>query len=186
MTALERMAAWYSRRRFGRVLGPVRVTARHGRLLLGYGAFETALERSHLVDAKLKDLGVMKAAAMVGCEFCIDFGSWEGRANGVTDQQLRDLPRFRESSAFSPLERLVLEYAEAMTRTPAETAPELMNELRCHLDEPQLVELTAAIAIENYRARFNHAFGLGSEGFSEGSVCAVPERATAVAETSEA
>jgi alkylhydroperoxidase family enzyme len=61
-----------------------------------------------------------------------------------------------------------------MTQTPAEIPEALLSELRAKFDEPQLVELTANIAWENYRARFNHAFGLEAEGFSEGAFCAMP------------
>jgi 4-carboxymuconolactone decarboxylase len=100
-----------------------------------------------------------------------------GRESGVTEEQLRALPRFRESEAFSPLERLVLEYAAAMTRTPAEIPDGLFAALRERLEEAALVELTSAIAWENYRARFNHAFGLGPQGFSEGAFCPAPEAA---------
>jgi len=50
--------------------------------------------------------------------------------------------------------------------------------LREHFSEAQLVELTATIALENFRARFNHAFGMGAQGFSEGSYCALPETLT--------
>jgi alkylhydroperoxidase family enzyme len=70
----------------------------------------------------------------------------------------------------------VLDYSVAMTRTPAEIPDQLFNELRNHFDETQLVELTAAIAWENYRARFNHAFGLKAQGFSQGAFCPMPER----------
>ena len=63
-----------------------------------------------------------------------------------------------------------------MTRTPVEVPDELFSRLREAFNEAQLVELTATIAWENYRARFNHAFGLESEGFSEGAVCALPAR----------
>lgn len=70
---------------------------------------------------------------------------------------------------------VVLEYAEGTTRTPAVVAEDLFSALREHLDEAQLAELTAAIAWENYRARFNHAFGMGSQGFSEGAFCPLPE-----------
>jgi AhpD family alkylhydroperoxidase len=173
---IARLAFLYSRRRYGKVLGPVALSAHHPRLLLGYGAFETAIERSHLVDEALKNLAVMKAAALVGCEWCIDFGSALSLRHGVTEAQLRELPRFRESEAFSRLEKLVLEYAEAITRTPSEVDAALLARLREHFDEPQLVELTATIGIENYRARCNHAFGLPSEGFSAGGACAVPEQ----------
>ena len=62
-----------------------------------------------------------------------------------------------------------------MTVTPVEVPDELFERLREHFDEPQLVELTAEIAWENYRARFDHAFDIGSQGFSRGAMCALPE-----------
>ncbi len=68
----------------------------------------------------------------------------------------------------------MLTYADAITNTPVEVPKTLFAKLREHFDEAQLVELTAAIAWENYRARFNHAFGIEAEGFSEGAFCALP------------
>ncbi len=158
-------------------MGPLGVMARHNAVLAGNAAMELALERCNRVEKRLKELAETKVAILVGCEFCIDIGSMLGRASGVTEEQLRALPRFRESDAFSPLEKLVLEYAEAMTRTPAGIPDSLFAALREHFDEPSLVELTAAIAWENHRARFNHAFGLGAEGFSVGAYCPLPEAA---------
>ena len=95
----------------------------------------------------------------------------------MTEAQLRDLPAYEESAAFSPLERLVLDYAVAMTNTPVEVPDALFARLREHFADAELVELTAAIAWENYRARFDHAFGIGAQGFSEGAYCPLPERA---------
>jgi alkylhydroperoxidase family enzyme len=97
-----------------------------------------------------------------------------GRKQGITEQQLLDLPHFESSPAFSEVEKLVLRYAVAMTQTPVEVSDELFAELRTHFSPKQMVELTAAIAWENYRARFDHAFGMEAEGFSAGAVCAVP------------
>jgi 4-carboxymuconolactone decarboxylase len=94
----------------------------------------------------------------------------------VTEQQLLDLADFETSSAFTELEKLVLRYAAAMTQTPVEVPDELFAGLRQHFDPRQMVELTSAIAWENYRARFDHAFGIESEGFSAGAVCALPAR----------
>ncbi len=100
-----------------------------------------------------------------------------GREQGITEQQLHDLPRYRESPAFSEKERLVLDLAVEMTKVPVEVPPELVKELRRRFDEAQLVELTAAIAWENYRARFNRVFGVQVAGFSgEATFCALPER----------
>ena len=77
---------------------------------------------------------------------------------------------------FSDVERLVLEYADAITDTPVEVPDALFTRLREKFNEAQLVELTSAIAWENYRARFDHAFGIEGENFSEGAVCAMPAR----------
>ena len=95
----------------------------------------------------------------------------------MSEAQLRDLPHYQASAVFSPLEKLVLDYAVAMTRTPVEVPDALFARLREHFGEAQLVELTAAIAWENYRARFDHAFGIEAQGFSEGAYCPLPERA---------
>ena len=99
-----------------------------------------------------------------------------GRRLGVTEQQILDLPDFETGAAYTELEKLAIRYAVAMTRTPVEVPDELFAALHQHLDARQMVELTSAIAWENFRARFDHAFGIEAEGFSEGAVCAVPVR----------
>jgi alkylhydroperoxidase family enzyme len=99
------------------------------------------------------------------------------RALGISEQQLRDLDRYQTSPAFDALERLVLDLAVAMARTPADIPTALTENLRRHFDEGQLVELAAAIAWENYRARFNRVFGVRAAGFvSDGAFCVLPER----------
>lgn len=174
---LVRLAYWLSRRRVGQVAEPITVTAHHPWLMRGYGAFELALERSHLVDERLKELAALKTATMVGCRFCIDIGSALGRESGVSEDQLRDLPVHEKSASFSPLEKLVIEYAARVTKTPVEVTDALFDSLRGHFSEAQLVELTGVIAFENYRARFNHAFGIEEQNFSEGAYCPFPEAA---------
>ena len=94
----------------------------------------------------------------------------------MSEAQLRELSRYRESDAYSETERLVLELAVEMTKTPVDIPPELLERLRACFDEGQLVELAANLAWENYRARFNRVFGIGSAGFAaEGAFCALPE-----------
>jgi 4-carboxymuconolactone decarboxylase len=97
---------------------------------------------------------------------------------GLTEQQLLALSEFEGSPAFTDLEKLVLQYARAITQTPVEVSDDLFENLSRHLSPKQMVELTSAIAWENYRARFDHAFGIESEGFSAGAVCPVPARRT--------
>lgn len=113
----------------------------------------------------------------------MDIGSAVGREHGITAEQITNLYRYRTDFNFSDLERLVLEYADAMTRTPVEVSDALFARLRERFSEAQLVELTSAIAWENYRARFDHAFGIEGENFTEG-VCAMPaHRAELAAKT---
>ena len=99
-----------------------------------------------------------------------------GRAHGITSEQIANLNNYRSDFNFSAIERLVLEYADAMTRTPVEVPDALFARLRQEFSEAELVELTSGIAWENYRARFDHAFGIEGENFSEGAVCALPVR----------
>ena len=94
----------------------------------------------------------------------------------MTEAQILDLTRYRESDAFSELEKAVLDYAVALSRTPADASEELVKRLREDLSDQQLVELTANIAWENFRARFNRGFDVAAQGFSAGAVCPIPER----------
>lgn len=93
------------------------------------------------------------------------------------------LPEYKSSALFSETEKSVLEFADAMTLTPVEVPEALFAKLRGKFTDAQLVELTATLAWENYRARFDHAFGVEAEGFTEGSYCAMPVRAAAKAQT---
>ena len=92
----------------------------------------------------------------------------------MTQRQLEELDRFETSDAFDELERNVLRYTEAMTRTPVDVPDSLFAALRARLEPRQMVELTSAIAWENYRARFDHAFGIESQEFSAGAFCPLP------------
>jgi 4-carboxymuconolactone decarboxylase len=168
-------------RRLGRTPESFAIAARHQGILAGNVAFELALERSTRVPMALKELASVKAASVAGCAFCLDIGSWLARTHGVTEEQLRELSDHRESAAFSDVEKLVLDYADAMSRAPVEVSDGLFAALRSHFDERQLVELTGAIAWENHRARFNAALDVGAQGFSEGAVCAAPAAAAASA-----
>ena len=91
-------------------------------------------------------------------------------------EKIENLASYRTNGLFSELEKLVLEYADAMTQTPVEVSDALFERLRAQFSPAQLVELTAGIAWENYRARFDHAFGIGSENFTQGAYCAMPAR----------
>jgi AhpD family alkylhydroperoxidase len=172
---IRRLTFRTARRMYGRETEPLQAMAHHRPTMLGVGAISLADERfSHAVDADLKHLARLRAAQLVGCEWCLDFGSYLAqRAGGDTDK-LRALATWKDSPLFDERECLVLEYAEAMTRTPVEVSDELFARLRDHFDERQLVELTMSVALENLYTRFNWAMGIEGEGFSEGMYCVRP------------
>jgi AhpD family alkylhydroperoxidase len=161
---------------YGRTLEPTEIIAHHRPLLAGYGALSVAVHRyARSVDTHLKELALLRAAQLIGCEWCLDFGSRLAGDSGLPEEQMRELSRWRDSERFDELEGLVLAYSEAMTRTPVQVPEELFDRLRAHFDERQMVELTMTIATENLHARSNWALGIESEGFSEGSYCVAPE-----------
>ena len=106
----------------------------------------------------------------------MDINSAVGRKAGIRDEQIYNLAGYETSPEFSELERLALRLADAITATPSNVPESLFHDLRRHLSEEQLVELSSAYAWENYRARFNRVFDAQSQGFSDGAVCVLPAR----------
>jgi AhpD family alkylhydroperoxidase len=167
---LLRLVARISRRRYGRVPSPVLVTARSRWALRGMVAYEMAIDRARALDVKLEDMAVLRAAEVVNCEYCRDIGRAILLQRGVAAERVEAAAR-GEMSALSELEQLILRYAEAMSSTPIAVDDDLVAALRRHLDDEQVVELTSAIAWENFRARFNAALGIAPQGFA--AACAL-------------
>ena len=84
---------------------------------------------------------------------------------GADEDKIREVPTWRESRRFSEMERAALEYAEAMTITGQRVTDDLFGRIRAHFDEAQVVELTAVVALENFRSKFNVPLGVESQGF---------------------
>ncbi len=159
---------------YGRRMESGRVFALHPRLLFDYMRFNRAVERGKRVPKALMELGVLRAATLVGCEFCMDIGSEFARRSGLSDAQLLALPNAHDSGLFSEDELLVIDLATGMTRTPGRVEDELMARVTARFGTKGALELIHMIAWENARARINVALGIAPEGFSEGKVCAAP------------
>jgi alkylhydroperoxidase family enzyme len=166
-TPMVRILEAYSRRKYGGVLEPGLVAYNNRKVLRTYLRAELSTAKWNTVDPQLKQLAVMAAAAELGCSWCLDFGYWESWSMGIPPEKLRAVADGTGSADFSPLERRVLEYAVAMTRTPVEVTDAQVAALREHLTDAQLVELTFIVALENQRSRVNLAMGLTSQGFRE-------------------
>jgi alkylhydroperoxidase family enzyme len=115
----------------------------------------------------------MAVASLIGCTWCLDFGYFAAHNEDLDVDKAREVPRWRESDVFTPLEREVLEYAEAMSQTPPAVSDEMSASLLEQLGAPALVELTAWTALANLYARNNVALGVESEGFA--AACGLAE-----------
>ncbi len=117
-------------------------------------------------DKDLKSYAHMAVASLIGCSFCLDLGYFQAHNEGLDVAKAQQVPRWRQSEAFTPVERDVLEYAEAMSQTPPTVTDELSARLLEQLGAPALVELTAWVALANQAARTNVALGIEGQGFS--------------------
>jgi len=144
----------------------------HKPVLKAVMAFEGKVEGWDRLDEHLKSYAQIVSAGVIGCSWCLDFGYFKAHNDGLDLAKVREVPRWRESDVFTPLERDVLEYAEAMTVTPPTVTDEMVADLVEQLGAPAMVELTQMVALENMRSRFNAAAGLQSQGYSD--VCELP------------
>lgn len=123
-------------------------------------------------DASLKTFAHMAVAAQVGCSWCLDINYFAALNQHLDLAKASQVPRWRESEVFTPLEREVMEYAEAMTNTPTTVTDELSASLLGRLGPAALVELTVFIGFANLAARCNTAHGITSQGYSD--ACEIP------------
>lgn len=155
-----------SRKMLGDVAEPVEV-AWHNRKVLNFSfALGRKAQKWDACDENLKSFAHMAAVSLVGCSFCLDLGYFMAHNKGLDEAKGREVPRWRESKVFTPLERDVMDYAEAMTQTPPTVTDEMSARLLEQLGAAALVELTALIALANLASRTNTAFGIESQGFS--------------------
>jgi AhpD family alkylhydroperoxidase len=115
--------------------------------------FNKSLAKGTL-DPKLRELAYVKASQINDCAYCGNAHKTGGLRVGVTEQQLQEIGNYAESSAFSPLEKLVLQYTEELTRT-AKSSDEIVAELKKHLSPRDIVELNLTVGTANLTYRFN-------------------------------
>ena len=166
------LVKWLLRRRFGEVPDAIGVVWHNRRVLTFSAAVGRKVEKWNRCDRNLKTFAHMAVASLVGCSLCLDLSYFTAYNEGLDLVKAREVPRWRQSDVFTPLERDVMEYAEAMSQTPPAVADELSARLLSQLGAPALVELTFVIGFANLAARSNTALGLESQGFA--AACDLP------------
>ena len=155
------------RKQIGDVPDSLGIMWHNPRVLRSFFGFSAKTDRWGACDRQLKSFAHMAAVATVGCSACLDFGYFRARDERLDMEKAREVPRWRESDVFTPLERDVMAYAEAMSQTPPTVTDELAARLLEQLGAAALVELTAVISFANLTTRSNVALGIESDGFAE-------------------
>ncbi|KHK95113.1 carboxymuconolactone decarboxylase [Microbacterium mangrovi] len=171
--ALLKMGA---KKMVGRVPDSIGVLWQHKGVMKDSMAIGRKVDGWHELDRNLASYAAMASAATIGCSFCLDYNYFEGKNHGLDTAKIREVPRWRESAVFTPLERDVMEYAEAASQTPPAVTDELSGRLLDQIGAPALVELAARVAFMNMTARMNVALGIRSEHFADS--CGLPPLAT--------
>jgi alkylhydroperoxidase family enzyme len=175
---VPRLAAAYTKRRFGQMVEPTAAASHHSGVLIAMGGLETAAQNGwKKLDPTLRWLAIQATGTRIGCSWCIDYGYFEGMHDGIDPAKVRAVGHWRTSELFDDRERAVIEYAEVATGCPAEVSEELAERIRAALSDAEFVELAAWVALENFRSRFNAGLGLHSQGFADR--CEIPPGADA-------
>jgi alkylhydroperoxidase family enzyme len=161
-----------SRKHLGDVPEAMGVMWHNRKVLFSSMGFGRKTEKWDQLNGELKTYAHMAVASLVGCSWCLDFNYFRAHNEGFDDAKASEVPRWRESAVFTPLERDVMEYAEAMSETPPRVTDELAERLLAQLGAPALVELTGVVGFANSTTRGNVALGIESQGFSK--ACSVP------------
>jgi len=156
----------FASRMFGYVPESLGVMWHHLPVLRASMGFGQKLQKWDRCDENLKSFAHMAVASLVGCSWCLDYNYFMAYNRGLDVDKAREIPRWRESEVFTPLEREVLEYAEAMSQTPPTVTDELVASLLDELGAAGVIELTSVIGFANLTTRSNVALGIESEGFA--------------------
>lgn len=156
-----------SKKMLGQVPSPLGVYWHNRPVLKSYFAMSGKARKWEACDSSLKSFAHMAVASLVGCTWCFDFGYFEAHNENLDLEKAREVPRWRDSEVFTPLERDVMAYAEAMSQTPPTVTDEMSARILEQLGVAAMVELTAYVSLANFWTRSNVAFGIESDGFAE-------------------
>jgi alkylhydroperoxidase family enzyme len=157
----------FSKKLLGRVPEPLGVYWHNPAVLKATMGLGAKAQKWDACDLSLKSFAHMAVSAQIGCSWCLDFAYFQAFNEHLDIDKAREVPQWRDSAVFTPLERAVMGYAEAMTQTPPAVTDDMVAELLEQLGEAALVELTAFIALANMNSRGNVALGIESEGYAE-------------------
>ena len=166
---LLRLLNAVSRRTVGAEMVPLQVMAHNPGFLLPCLATLRFVRGRTDLDPAVRALAMQLVAEINGCTWCTDFGRFAAERGGLPADKLRAVTEYATDPRFLPDERAALAYAAAVTEVGARVSDDLFAELRRHFSNRNIVELTVAVAMENFYNRINAPLGIEAQGF-----CPVP------------
>jgi alkylhydroperoxidase family enzyme len=123
----------------------------------GFGLYQSP---KRLLDPRLRELGQTRAGWTRGSTFVFSQHCKSMRAIGFTDEQIAAVPSWATASCFSPVERAVLAYTDGLVLGGGRVADGTFEELRRHLDDERILELTYITALYEMHAVMSRALRL--------------------------
>ncbi len=123
------------------------------------GGMESAVWGSNL-DWRLHELVRMQVAIINECTVCLGWRTPQATEAGVTDDLLEGVATYRTFPGFTEGERTALEYTERFCTDSANIDDALIERLRLHLADDEIVELTLVIGKYLSMGRFMQVLGL--------------------------
>lgn len=157
------------RRALGQELTPLKLIAHNPGFLLPFVGVSRFVRARTALAPEVRTLATQLVAELNSCTWCIDAGRYAGGQSGVAVEKLLAVSEYAVDPRFSPAERAALAFADAATQVGAWVSDDIFDELRRHFSEREIVELTVAVAAENFYNRVNAPLGVEAQGF-----CAVP------------
>lgn len=161
-----KLAYWFTKRRLGKVITPVKVHYPRFPGALGLAAELGKLHNRFTIDPKLQHLIKVYTAAMNGCAFCIDIGKASAKQKKLDPAIFDDLLRFEESERFTAAEKAALVYVDEVNRNK-HVSDATFEKLQRYFNEEEIIQITVINAIENLYNLMNAPLNIGSDELCE-------------------
>ena len=157
---------WFQQRKYGQPLEAAKVWARRPRLFLSVANLYGAIDRRRSpISPTLRSLVTVRVSQINHCRFCVDLNSATLAKRAGSMDKVNELENWRDSDIFSPMEKAVLNYTEAVTFSDRRVEDNMIEALHDYFDDDGVVELTALITFQNLSSKFNEALDVPPQGF---------------------
>lgn len=161
---------WITKKITGRELLPAKILAWYPRAAVGSAALEAlAAHPDGEINERMLKIIRITASFAAACPFCIDMNSFQSKEKQITEIELLVLQGrkgLEEVQTFSEREKLAIQYARLISKTPLQFPLSFIEDLKRCFNEREIVLLASTAAQVNYWARLIQALGIPPAGFS--------------------